>query len=111
DLSATKRLLIVSDGALQYIPFAALPSPENPNEFTPLVINHEIVNLPSASVLDELRRQETGRKQPAGSVAVLADPVFSKDDARLATHQPIQSPGRSQQHANLQRDRSTLASV
>jgi CHAT domain-containing protein/Tfp pilus assembly protein PilF len=78
-----KRLLVVSDGALQYIPFGALPDPSRRLTRTPLIVNHEIVNLPSASVLAELRRQHRGRKPPTGMVAVLADPVFDSKDERL----------------------------
>ena len=87
-----KRLLIVSDGALQYIPFAVLPEPEalqanNPNlqELAPLVMEHEIVNLPSASVLAVLRQERIGRKEGTKAVAVLADPVFARNDARVST--------------------------
>jgi CHAT domain-containing protein len=116
-----KRLLIVADGALQYLPFGALPAPEterqrdgeterrrdgetggqgdkgtrrqeksairNPQSAipTPLIVNHEIVHLPSASALAVLRRELAGRKPAAKTVAVLADPVFSADDARVKT--------------------------
>jgi CHAT domain-containing protein len=76
-----KRLLIVSDGALQYIPFSALPTPDKPR--TPLMVEHEVVNLPSASVVAELRRAALGRKEPLKAVAVLADPVFDASDERL----------------------------
>jgi CHAT domain-containing protein/Tfp pilus assembly protein PilF len=79
-----KRLLIVSDGALQYIPFSALPTPGSRTDEVPLIVNHEIVNLPSASVLAELRRQEIGRGKAPKTVAVLADPVFDSRDERLA---------------------------
>ena len=78
-----KRLLIVSDGALQYIPFSALPEPNSRTPGVPLIVKHEIVNLPSASVLAELRRQRIGRPKPTGMVAVLADPVFDPHDERL----------------------------
>jgi CHAT domain-containing protein len=79
---AGKRILLVPDGALHYLPFAALPIPgrEQP---TPLVVEHEIVNLPSASVLAALRREVRERPPAAGSVAVLADPVFERDDPRM----------------------------
>jgi len=81
---AHKRLLVVADGALQYIPFAILPvsSPGSSQPAAPLVIDHVIVNLPSASVLALLRQQP---KKPAWTkeVAVLADPVFDKDDSRV----------------------------
>jgi CHAT domain-containing protein len=48
-----------------------------------LIVNHEIVHLPSASALAVLRRELAGRKPAAKTVAVLADPVFSADDARV----------------------------
>ncbi|MDQ3135162.1 MAG: CHAT domain-containing protein, partial [Acidobacteriota bacterium] len=86
---ATKRLLIVSDGVLQYIPFAALPDPAARNRQgqagQPLLVNHEIVNLPSASVLAVLRREFATRAPAPKSVAVLADPVFEEADARVRT--------------------------
>jgi CHAT domain-containing protein/Tfp pilus assembly protein PilF len=79
-----KRLLIVSDRGLQYIPFSILPDPANSSQSPlPLVAGHEIVNLPSASVLAALRRQEMEHKQPSKAVAVLADPVFSPQDTRV----------------------------
>jgi CHAT domain-containing protein len=82
----TKRLLIVSDGALQYVPFAALPFPDRPG--VPLVVEHEIVSLPSASVLAVLRRDLSGRAAPAKALVVLADPVFDAMDERLRRRAP-----------------------
>jgi CHAT domain-containing protein/Tfp pilus assembly protein PilF len=79
-----KRLLIVSDGALEYVPFALLPSLEQ--EDRPLIVEHEIINLPSASVLALLRQGEAGRRPPARAVAVLADPVFDKSDVRVGAN-------------------------
>ena len=94
----TKRLIIVADGALQYIPFQALPEPgstglravdpgENPSAdaggMLPLMLTHEVVNEPSASCLAILGA-ETNRRAPAPkAIAVLADPVFEKDDPRV----------------------------
>jgi len=113
-----KRLLIVGDGILQYIPFGVLPEPEtadcglriadcglqdkgtkgrgdgetgrqnksairNPQSYIPLIANHEIVTLPSASVLATLRRIRTGRSAAPHALAVLADPVFSSEDERV----------------------------
>jgi CHAT domain-containing protein/tetratricopeptide (TPR) repeat protein len=75
-----KRLLIVADGALQYIPFAALPIP---NTKEPLLAKHEIVNLPSASTLGVLRKETQGRKMAPKTLAIFADPVFTKNDERL----------------------------
>jgi CHAT domain-containing protein/tetratricopeptide (TPR) repeat protein len=80
-----KRLVIVADGALQYIPFGALPapSPRRPVISTHLIANHEIVTLPSASSLAELRREFYGRVPAPNIVAVIADPVFDETDARI----------------------------
>lgn len=75
----TKTLLIVPDGVLQYVPFAALP---DPRAGSPLVVSNEVINLPSAGALMAIR--ESGAStQESSSVAVIADPVFSKDDARF----------------------------
>lgn len=77
-----KRLVIVADGALQYIPFAMLSDPNN-RDYQPLVINHEIVSLPSASAL-AIQRNELSNLQPAAkTLAVIADPVFDKTDSRF----------------------------
>ena len=98
-----KRLLIVSDGALNYLPFAALPAPlavgsgvrgqgsgtDNDNRpltpisHPPLIVEHEIVSLPSASALSVLRREVMGRAPAAKTLAVVADPVFERDDERV----------------------------
>jgi CHAT domain-containing protein/tetratricopeptide (TPR) repeat protein len=77
-----KRLVIVAPGALQYVPFAALSSPIQKKE--PLIVRHEIVNLPSASTMALLRPAADERTARSKVLAVLADPVFSVDDPRLA---------------------------
>jgi CHAT domain-containing protein len=75
-----RRLLIIADGALNYLPFSALPEPETTS---PLIVDHEIVSLPSASTLAVLRREVAGRAPASKTLAVLADPVFEKDDERV----------------------------
>lgn len=79
------RLLIVGDGALQTLPFAALPDPGakpgKDGEIPPLLVNHEIVQMPSISVLSALRRRVKG--DPSLPGAVIADPVFGGRDGRL----------------------------
>lgn len=85
-----KRLLIVADGALQYVPFAALPVPSryDASEPAPLVADHEVVSMPSASALAVLRqRSPEPRKAPKG-IAVVADPVFGPDDPRAPPSRP-----------------------
>ncbi len=82
-----KRLLIVPDGALSYVPFAALVNPRSkipdPKSDVPLIVDHEIIYLPSASVLSALRTETTGRAPAPRTIAVIADPVFDASDTRL----------------------------
>ncbi|HJQ22515.1 MAG TPA: CHAT domain-containing protein [Blastocatellia bacterium] len=86
-----KRLLLVGDGALQYLPFAALPLPvatapgSKPPVDVPLIATHEVISLPSASTLAVLRKEVAGRKPAPKTIAVLADPVFEKNDERVKT--------------------------
>jgi CHAT domain-containing protein len=92
-----KRLVIVADGILQYIPFAALPEPgqakSDLTSWQPLVINHEVITLPSLSTLAVLRKELHGRQQAKKAVAVIADPVFEKDDPRVkSARHKISSP-------------------
>ncbi|HAZ44298.1 MAG TPA: hypothetical protein DDW76_09975 [Cyanobacteria bacterium UBA11369] len=88
-----KRLLIVGEGDLQKIPFAALPVAANAQisaSYTPLLVNNEIVSLPSASTLAVQRNQLNNRPKAAKTLAIFADPVFTTDDQRL-TSRPQQS--------------------
>jgi CHAT domain-containing protein/predicted negative regulator of RcsB-dependent stress response len=102
-----KRLVLITDGSLQHVPFAILrvpqhsgaqpPSAANQNQVASaqagapalpksahyLVEDHEIVSLPSASTIAELRKEVAGRKPAPGLVAVLADPVFEPNDPRV----------------------------
>ena len=88
-LLGTKRLLVVADGALQLVSFAALPVPgaiaETPRR---LIDDHEIVYEPSASVLALQRSELADRKRAPHAVAILADPVFGIDDPRVAAQTP-----------------------
>jgi CHAT domain-containing protein len=81
EMRGKRRLLIVCGGALQYVPFAALPEP---HRAVPLIANHEIVSQPSASVLAVLRTELAGRAKPAGTLAILADPVYETRDSHIA---------------------------
>lgn len=75
-----RRLVILPDGFLGQIPFASLPQPFNPAE--PMVAKWEIARAPSASVLAALQdRLEQVRANR--SLTIVADPVFSADDARI----------------------------
>jgi CHAT domain-containing protein len=92
-----QRLIIVSDGALQHLPFGALPLPSEaggksrangparrtPEPPTPMIANHEIISLPSASMLAELRNESGDRRPASKTIAVIANPVFSLQDGRF----------------------------
>ena len=84
--SEAKRLVIVADGVLQYIPFGALPEPTDTEKNAPaqnLISRYEIAGLPSASVLAVQRTQLAVRTPAPKAVAVLADPVFDNLDTRV----------------------------
>ena len=49
----------------------------------PLITDHEIVYLPSASTMAVLRREQNSRPSAEKHVAVLADPVFDPKDPRV----------------------------
>jgi CHAT domain-containing protein/tetratricopeptide (TPR) repeat protein len=77
-----RRLMIVADGALHFVPFAALTVASR-GVSRPLIADHEIVNLPSASTLSVIRAEIAGRQKAPRSLAALADPVFMKNDERV----------------------------
>ncbi|HEX4039917.1 MAG TPA: CHAT domain-containing protein [Acidobacteriaceae bacterium] len=79
--ASVHRLVIVPDGLLASIPFAALRL--RAAEY--LIQRYELVEEPSASVATEL----LARAEPAHGqdrVAVFADPVYNQFDPRLAQH-------------------------
>ncbi len=104
DLLADRKLIIVSDGALQFVPFAALPAPLGGEKFRvsssefrgehaklatqnsqPLIVEHEIITLPSVSTLAVMRAENANRKPAPKAIAMFADPVFTSEEARLRT--------------------------
>ncbi|HEX8136636.1 MAG TPA: CHAT domain-containing tetratricopeptide repeat protein [Pyrinomonadaceae bacterium] len=81
-----KRLVVVADGALQYIPFAMLPVPNGEqHDYRPLIVGQEVVSLPSASTLAVQRRELGGRNPAPNNIALIADPVFDSSDQRVVS--------------------------
>lgn len=82
---ARQKILVVVDGALQYIPFAALPIEDDEGR-VPLIEVQEIIGLPSVSALAVQRSRER-ESVPQHALAVFADPVFEPTDPRLVARQ------------------------
>jgi len=95
----TRRVVVVADGSLLYVPFAALPAPAVPRSASlsgerpqrgsaaaadPLIATRDVVMLPSASALDALRRGARARSAHDRELAVFADPVLNGNDPRVA---------------------------
>ncbi len=86
-LLENQRLIVVADGALQYVPFGALPVPREgrrgkgerkgakrkppPLPFCLVIVRHEIITLPSASTLAVLRLETANRPACAESLSRL----------------------------------------
>jgi CHAT domain-containing protein len=91
----TKRLLVVPDGELSLLPFDILEDPgtSRPPENTDwnvrsLIFDHEVVPLPSASVVGRMRRDLARRPSAPLDLELFADGVFSLDDPRVTQHLP-----------------------
>jgi CHAT domain-containing protein/tetratricopeptide (TPR) repeat protein len=86
-----RRLIVVRYGALEYIPFAALPvGDEHAVNDRWLIQSHEIIGLPAASILGALRKPP---QAPRKTIAIFADPVFSRDDPRVVRNDSRESNG------------------
>ena len=88
ELITSKRLVIVPDGVLQIVPFAALPLP-GMEPYQPLILRHELVDAPSASTIALLRLDAEDRRAAPKTIAIFADPVFDKDDIRVDKPKPF----------------------
>src|SRR6201991_3089793 len=78
-----KRLLVVADGALNYVPFETLLKTADAGDFASLgylVKSNEIVYAPSASVVGAIKQQRA--KTNSRALLVEADPVFNTNNAR-----------------------------
>ena len=131
-----KRLVIVADGVLQQIPFAALADPSGegvekkissgnnrgglipeaiPNKpgtadtnYQPLMLKHEIVNLPSASTIAIQREKIAKRNIAPKKIAILADPVYSPKDQRVTGKEETITPELDLERSALKRSAKSL---
>lgn len=88
-LVKTSRLLIVADGALNYVPFHALVTSAPPagadfSTLPYLLKTNDTLFAPSASVVAAIRQQRVASAgdNRAGGMLIVADPVFDASDAR-----------------------------
>lgn len=86
-----KRLIVVPDGALHYVPFAPLPLSDDGSEV--LLDRYEIFYGASAEFLAQLQQGRSRPRERTKIAAVLADPVFSARDSRLS-HEGAAGPAR-----------------
>jgi tetratricopeptide (TPR) repeat protein len=83
-LREKRTVLVVSNGILQSLPFGILSLSSRPQPYVPLIVDHELINLPSASTLAMLR-SDLGyhSRRSLQSIVVFADPVFTDEDERV----------------------------
>lgn len=84
-LIGDRRLVVVADGALNFVPFEALVTSDRAGDYSSLdylVKTNRVSYAPSASVTAAMRNQ----KRTAGqNILLVADPIFSANDPRLQT--------------------------
>lgn len=95
-----RRLVVVPDGALAYLPFGALPLPlageaAGAGLGELLLEGRRLVHLPSVAAL-ELLRSAAGDREPGQGIAILADPVYSPHDSRVRRSDQTETAGASE---------------
>ncbi len=89
-----RRLLVVADGALNYVPFETLvtEAPAAGVDYSTLpylLKKNEVVYAPSASVLAAVRQQSSAAAANRGrDLLLIADPVFDSSDPRARAAKP-----------------------
>ena len=87
-----KRVMVIADGALNYVPFEVLLKTADSGDFSSLgylVKTNEVIYAPSASVVGAIKQQRT--KNANRAMLIIADPVFNSNDAR-AQKRPAAAP-------------------
>jgi len=89
-LAQAARWIIVPDGALDYVPFAALPVNERPDTYA--VLQHDVALTPAVWMLDAGGSTRPPRGQRA--MLLVADPIYQADDPRLTAlaRPPVPQP-------------------
>ncbi len=97
-----QRIIVAADAALNYIPFQILPVGPNAE---PLVAQHEVINVPSASILGELRKEAARRGSRDKVLAAFGNPVFAaqQQNAQIALSRGIEIKSDSADLTNIGR--------
>jgi CHAT domain-containing protein len=94
NLIGDKRLLVVADGTLNYVPFEALVKTTEGADYASLnylIKTNEVVYAPSASVVAAIRQLST--PSTSKRLLLIADPIFRADDPRLNGGMVVQPSG------------------
>ena len=75
------RIIVVADGVLNYVPFQLLRQSHSAAE--PLISNYEVINVPSATILGQLRDEKQQRRPKSKVLAAFGDPVFAANYAQF----------------------------
>lgn len=81
-LPTNKRLLIVPDEKLHYVPFSLLMKNAKNNKSSLLIEEHEIINILSGSTLFSQRQYVKNTSQKSEATLV-GDPIFAPNDERI----------------------------
>jgi CHAT domain-containing protein len=103
-LATARHWVVIPDGALAYVPFAALPVSPAPASFA--VLEHDVALTPAAWMLDAPAKRESDKRR---DLLLVADPVYQPDDPRLKglpvvpPAQPVQGGGLTDAARDYQR--------
>ena len=95
---AGRRVIVVADGALNYIPFQVLSSGHKL-----LIEESEVINAPSASILGQLRQELSKRKPAERTLAAFGDAVFPSNYAERRDRRPANNSRKSKDDSLLAR--------
>ncbi|MEM9335556.1 MAG: CHAT domain-containing protein [Pseudomonadota bacterium] len=79
EIRNSRRMIVAADGALRYLPFALLTLPDGRQ----IVESHEVVSVPSMTVIAAQREILRARGDADNNVALIGDPVFEQSDPRV----------------------------
>jgi CHAT domain-containing protein/tetratricopeptide (TPR) repeat protein len=112
-----KRLLVVADGALNYVPFESLVTATGGggdySTLPYLVRTNEVAYAPSASVVAAIRQQAAGSGTAANlrGLLLVADPIFDASDPRARLLQGVGAAASGAQSGEMLAVNSAVADL